>query len=386
MPYLFDYYPICHLAIRQLSVSYLITAKIYYELRWFCYLIMKFESFKVGNVRKITIVFMMVFIAQCNGEISSIDNLNENDATKPDLNDTIKDCIPKTCTELGVACGPAADGCGKNINCGVCTATTLADITISLIGDGAGTVTCNSADCPASIPTGTKVTFKALPDANSTFLGWDGDCAGISRFCTIKIDSNTKVTAAFAPSAPSAACHWVSHNGSATWANCLSESVKNGTAACSLSTANSKAEPGDYICMHGGDYNTPIAPAKSGTLAKRITYQGVAGENARITGMYRGIMLDNRSHITIDNIEVYQTDRFADMHETTYIVISNSKLTDSPQQDDWPNGIVMTSNCQFNRLINNIIGGVGYMTANDDKGGVFVLGYWDNPTDTKDYF
>jgi hypothetical protein len=31
-------------------------------------------------------------------------------------------CTPKTCDEVGVSCGPAADGCGGTLNCGTCTA------------------------------------------------------------------------------------------------------------------------------------------------------------------------------------------------------------------------------------------------------------------------
>jgi hypothetical protein len=29
-------------------------------------------------------------------------------------------CVPKTCTELGIGCGPAGDGCGGSLDCGLC--------------------------------------------------------------------------------------------------------------------------------------------------------------------------------------------------------------------------------------------------------------------------
>ena len=31
-------------------------------------------------------------------------------------------CQTKTCAQLGFNCGPAGDGCGAQINCGVCNA------------------------------------------------------------------------------------------------------------------------------------------------------------------------------------------------------------------------------------------------------------------------
>jgi hypothetical protein len=31
-------------------------------------------------------------------------------------------CVPKTCADVGVACGPASDGCGGWLECGTCSA------------------------------------------------------------------------------------------------------------------------------------------------------------------------------------------------------------------------------------------------------------------------
>jgi hypothetical protein len=36
-------------------------------------------------------------------------------------------CTPKTCAELGVACGPAPDGCGGFLRCGTCLAGNICD-------------------------------------------------------------------------------------------------------------------------------------------------------------------------------------------------------------------------------------------------------------------
>ena len=40
---------------------------------------------------------------------------------KPDV-PPVQMCTPKTCAQLGLACGPAADGCGGSLSCGPCTA------------------------------------------------------------------------------------------------------------------------------------------------------------------------------------------------------------------------------------------------------------------------
>jgi hypothetical protein len=29
-------------------------------------------------------------------------------------------CVPKTCAQLGLNCGPAPDNCGNQIDCGTC--------------------------------------------------------------------------------------------------------------------------------------------------------------------------------------------------------------------------------------------------------------------------
>ena len=42
---------------------------------------------------------------------------------KPGICGVDKDCVPKTCAELGMLkCGVAGDGCGTAIDCGACKA------------------------------------------------------------------------------------------------------------------------------------------------------------------------------------------------------------------------------------------------------------------------
>jgi hypothetical protein len=76
-------------------------------------------------------------------------------------------------------------------------------LTVTKQGSGTGTVTSSpsgincGADCSKSWPPGTVVTLTATPAASSTFSGWSGGCSGTGT-CTVTINSNTVVAAAFA--------------------------------------------------------------------------------------------------------------------------------------------------------------------------------------------
>jgi len=54
--------------------------------------------------------------------------------------------------------------------------------------------------CTTTYAAGTRITLKASPSVNTTFYGWGGDCAGtVGRECTIVMDSDKFVSAAFDP-------------------------------------------------------------------------------------------------------------------------------------------------------------------------------------------
>ena len=73
-------------------------------------------------------------------------------------------CVPKTCTDIGVECGPAEDGCGGVLNCGVGKSGSSPE-------GGAGVV------CGPCIEL--CVTCKAL----GVECGWSGDGAGGVQYC-----------------------------------------------------------------------------------------------------------------------------------------------------------------------------------------------------------
>ena len=79
-----------------------------------------------------------------------------------------------------------------------------AQLTVQLSGSGTGTVSsspaginCGSA-CSASFNSGTQVTLSASASSNSTFAGWSGGgCSGNSSTCTVTLNGNQAVAAAF---------------------------------------------------------------------------------------------------------------------------------------------------------------------------------------------
>ncbi|NCC37081.1 MAG: hypothetical protein EOM24_34505 [Chloroflexia bacterium] len=77
------------------------------------------------------------------------------------------------------------------------------DITVTTTGSGVGLVTSDptgiycGAKCEASYAPGTLVTLTATADADSAFIGWDGDCSGTQPLCEVMMDMVRAVTATF---------------------------------------------------------------------------------------------------------------------------------------------------------------------------------------------
>jgi ELWxxDGT repeat protein len=72
-------------------------------------------------------------------------------------------------------------------------------LTVTTIGTGNGTVTCNGEACKQSYPAGTTVTLVAVPATTSIFSGWDGACAGagLVTTCTLNRNDHFSVSARF---------------------------------------------------------------------------------------------------------------------------------------------------------------------------------------------
>jgi hypothetical protein len=89
-------------------------------------------------------------------------------------------------------------------------------------------------------------------------------------------------------SPPQPEAYWVSPTGTSSWANCKSTSPLSGTAACSLTTANSNAFAGDTIYLRGGTYSgitgDAINPTNTGTAGNIITFSSYNGEDVQLIG------------------------------------------------------------------------------------------------------
>lgn len=125
------------------------------------------------------------------------------------------------------------------------------------------------------------------------------------------------------PGSAYAGSYWVSPDGQANWSSCRSDAPLNGTAACSISTANTNAAAGDTVYFRGGTYtvsgnnSTAISPANSGACssrpclggvgASRIVFSAYAGETpiiaqGSVSDYSAGIMLNGKSWIKVSGI------------------------------------------------------------------------------------
>jgi hypothetical protein len=258
-------------------------------------------------------------------------------------------------------------------------------VSITLLGDGTGTVTCGEGPCPSSVPAGTPLVLLASVAPDSTFGGWGGECSGAATTCSLSVSSDVAVTATFTATSPPSAVHWVSPTGAAAWAACSDDSPLDGAAACSMDTANASVAAGDLVYLRAGSYAVGIAPAASGAAAGRIRFKGYSGEKATISGVASGITVAGLSYVTIDDVDVDGADSFADLRTADHVWIVNCTLVNSTDTGGWPMGVKMTDDAQYNWLGGNTIGQVGYMTDNDDIGGVINVGDWANPNDTTAY-
>jgi hypothetical protein len=190
---------------------------------------------------------------------------------------------------------------------------------------------------------------------------------------------------------PSSACgagdpvYWVSPTGAAAWAVCKSPTPLAAAAACAIGTANTSAAAGDTVCLRGGAYAAGIAPANNGTESARIVFAGYGGEDAKFSGAITGIMLSGRAFITVESVDVDGAKVFADLIGAHHVSVLNSKLVNSSDTGGWPVGVRMYNDAHHNRLSGCTVGNSGYMTTNDDIGGVINVGNWENAADTTGY-
>ena len=153
-----------------------------------------------------------------------------------------------------------------------------------------------------------------------------------------------------------------------------------------LAGVNAVVLAGDVILIRAGTYADRISPARSGTAAQPIVYRRFGSEQVVITGL-PGVSLSSRSYVTIDGITIRVSGCggicYVFLDNSHHITIQNSRMDQSLNQSGWPEGINIDNNSHHNKLLNNIIGKVGYYTS-DDIGSLMEIGSH-NPADKSDY-
>jgi hypothetical protein len=155
---------------------------------------------------------------------------------------------------------------------------------------------------------------------NFTYVVSAYDAAGNQSAQSAPASATTQPTA---PPPATTNTYWVSPTGAATWTNCKSDSPLNGTATCSLGTANTNAAAGDTVYLRGGTYSlnslhgVGISPSHSGTCASLpctggvgaspIVFSAYAGETpilaqTNAVNIMAGILLNGKSWIKITGI------------------------------------------------------------------------------------
>jgi Divergent InlB B-repeat domain len=108
------------------------------------------------------------------------------------------------CTGTSTTCSVTMNA-AKSVTASFTTApTAVGKNSLSVTATGPGTVAgggiqCGTGGktCTANEDEGSQVTLTATPAANGKFLGWDGACSGQETECTVTMDADKSVSAAF---------------------------------------------------------------------------------------------------------------------------------------------------------------------------------------------
>jgi MYXO-CTERM domain-containing protein len=77
-----------------------------------------------------------------------------------------------------------------------------------------------------------------------------------------------------------------------------------------IAKANQVLLAGDSVSIKAGSYGSHIAPSKSGTSAKPITYRNYGADKVTVSNAAYGILLSGKSFIVVEGIDFYDLDKF----------------------------------------------------------------------------
>ncbi len=180
----------------------------------------------------------------------------------------------------------------------------------------------------------------------------------------------------------SATDHYVSPAGTASWSQCTSLGTP-----CSLGTANQNAQAGDTVYLTGGVYDEYIKPANSGTSdSNRIIFRDYNGENATIYNTRYGILLEDKSYITVIGVHFDYLTQFLIMRRSDHNVVSFCTFHLGKTLSEWT-GSGILDNSQYNRVINCTFWNFGKTgpESGDNDGAMLDIGAIESSTDSSFY-
>ncbi len=136
-----------------------------------------------------------------------------------------------------------------------------------------GEIDCGSlsggTNCAWVVPTGSTLTVFQTPAVGSVFQGWGGQCSGKAVSCTVEMDGDRQVGAAWAPAAGSTVALTVSITGGGKVTggsiSCPSQCVAN-EAVNSAVTLNASPKDGYVFSGWGGACGTSTSPTCTVTM------------------------------------------------------------------------------------------------------------------------
>lgn len=161
--------------------------------------------------------------------------------------------------------------------------------------------------------------------------------------------------------------HWVSADGSATWANCRTATDVDPSANyCSLDTANQSVQAGDTVRMKGGsytlsggnNYDSGIAPQTTGAEGSVITYIAASGETPIITGGSAGhlcMRLYGVDYIKVSGITCQDVVAWGGINDGNYNEVTASTFTNTAGNEDKGTGFGISNNSTHNWIHNNTL-------------------------------
>ena len=115
--------------------------------------------------------------------------------------------------------------------------------------------------------------------------------------------------------------YWVSASGSASWSECKNQTPLDGSAACSILTANANAVAGDTVYLRGGAEYTGngymIKPTRSGNPGAVITFSSFNDEDIVFRGCVNscGVQILGKSYIKVHGIKIIESRKMMQIME-----------------------------------------------------------------------